>query len=53
MLGKRYKDYESALVLVDLENLSERREQLCLKFAKKCLENKKTENLFPLNKKYS
>ena len=50
MLGKRYKDYESALVLVDLENLSERREQLCLKFAKKCLENKKTENLFPLNK---
>ena len=27
MLGKRYKDYESALVLVDLENLSERREQ--------------------------
>ena len=50
MLGKRYKDYESALELVDLENLSERREQLCLKFAKKCLENKKTENLFPVNK---
>ena len=46
MLGKRYKDYESALILVDLKNLSERRE-------KKFLENKKTENLFPLNKKYS
>ena len=50
MLGKKYKDYENALELVDLENLSERRETLCLKFAKKCLQNEKTENLFPLNK---
>ena len=50
MLGKKYQDYESALMLVDLENLNERRENLCLKFAKKCLQNEKTENLFPLNK---
>ena len=50
MQGKKYKDYESALEHVDLDNLSERRNKLCLKFAKKCLENKKTENLFPLNK---
>ena len=50
MLGTRYKDYDNALVHVDLENLSERRKNLCLKFAKKCLDNKKTESLFPLNK---
>ena len=50
MLGNKYKDYENALVLVDLENLSERRENLCSKFAKKCLQNEKTDNLFPLNK---
>ena len=50
MLGKRNKDQESALEIVDLENLSERREQLCSKFAKKCLENKKIENLYPVNK---
>ena len=35
MLGKRYTNYENALVHVDLENLSERRKNLCLKFAKK------------------
>ena len=28
----------------------ERRENLCLKFAKKCLQNERTENMFPLNK---
>ena len=31
--------------------LSERREQLCLNFAQKCLKNPKTRHMFPVNKK--
>ena len=31
--------------------LKDRRVHLCLKFAKKCLVNEKTENIFPLTKK--
>ena len=50
MLREKYQDYETALIKVDLDKLSERRNNLCLKFAKKCLENEKTESLFPLNK---
>ena len=49
MLGEKYSDYESALLKVDLDNLSTRRENLCLNFAKKCLESDKTKGLFPLN----
>ena len=30
--------------------LDKRREELCLKFAKKCLKNDKVRNLFPKNK---
>ena len=31
-----YKDYENALEKLNLETLQERRENLCLSFAKKC-----------------
>ena len=49
MLGKKYSEYESALIKVDLDDLKTRRENLCLNFAKKCLESDKTQELFPLN----
>ena len=51
ILKENYKDYKSALSLLNLETLSERREILCLRFAKKCLKLQKFKNLFPLNKK--
>ena len=50
MLGNRYENYENALELVNLEKLKDRRERLCLIFAKKCLQNEKTADMFPKNK---
>ena len=32
-----------------MDTLERRREILCLRFAKKCLKNQKSKNLFPLN----
>ena len=47
ILGKQYTDYESALEKIGIENLEERRKQLCLSFAQKCLKNNKTNAMFP------
>ena len=49
ILGSDYKTYSNALNFLDLETLKERREHLCLQFAKKCLKNPKMKHLFPLN----
>ena len=35
--------------LLKLEKLKDRRENLCLNFAKKCLRNQKVKSIFPLN----
>ena len=51
ILGKDYVNYEEALERVDLESLKDRREILSKKFAKKCLENKKTRNMFQVREK--
>ena len=48
ILGPKYRGYRNAL---NLETLEERRENLCLRFAKKCVRNDKTKSMFPLNKK--
>ena len=40
---------ENALYILDLDTLQDRRKQLCLTFAQKCLRNKKTQQMFPLN----
>ena len=42
ILGNKYINYEDGLFKVDLEELWERRENLCLKFAKRCLKNDKS-----------
>ena len=34
-----------------MDKLSERREHLCLNFAKKCVKNPKTTHMFPQNRK--
>ena len=47
ILGKEYKNYESALEKIGLKNLELRRTDLCLSFAKKCLRNTKTNLMFP------
>ena len=51
ILKDDYKTYENALRLLDLEKLCERRENLCLQFAKKCIKHPKMKDLFPLRKK--
>ena len=35
ILGQKYENYKNALELTNLETLEERRDKLCLKFAKK------------------
>ena len=51
ILRENYKTYENALKLLDLDKLDERREYLCLQFAKKCIKNRKMKDLFPLKDK--
>ena len=51
MLGDKFENYEEALEVVNLQKLTERRNELCLKFAKKCTQIEKTEKMFPLKKK--
>jgi hypothetical protein len=51
IMQDKFKSYEGALEILDLESLSERRERLCLQFARKCLNNDKMKYLFPPNPK--
>ena len=48
-MGQKYSDYNEALKYLNMEKLSERRQKLCLSFAKKCIKNEKAKTLFPLN----
>ena len=49
MMGQKYDEYDEALKYLNLEKLSERRQKLCLSFAKKCIKHEKAKQLFPLN----
>ena len=47
ILGEDYESYGQALELTGLETLENRRRELCKRFAKNCLKNPKTNNMFP------
>ena len=51
ILAEKYLSYSHALNLLDLDSLSDRREQLCLSFAQKCTKNPRLKNMFPLHDK--
>ena len=51
ILKDKYKNYQNALPFLELDTLKDRRQQLCLSFAKKCLKNKKMKHLFEPNLK--
>ena len=51
IMKEKYKNYESALILLNLDSLQTRRENLNLKFAKTGIRNNKLNDLFPLNDK--
>jgi hypothetical protein len=53
MLGTKYLGYENSLAKLDMISLKDRREQLCLSFAEKCVRNPKTQNMFLENKNKS
>ena len=50
-LKERYKNYEDALMILDLDSLEIRRNYLNLKFAQSGIKNDKLKDLFPLNDK--
>ena len=50
ILGKKYTSYKSALKELNLDTLNDRRKKLCLKFAKKSLQNEKVKSMFSLSK---
>ena len=47
ILGDKYLSYDNALKVLGLQSLKERRKELCLKFAKKCLIVPKLQRMFP------
>ena len=49
ILQNRYETYDQALDELKLQKLTDRRNSLCLKFAKKCVKHDKSKELFPLN----
>ena len=51
ILKNEYQTYKKALRKLGMEKLSDRREFLCLNFAKKCVKNPRTNYMFPLNNK--
>ena len=51
ILGEGYESYTKALNTLNLVTLEERREYLCLNFARRCTKNEKTQKMFPLKSK--
>ena len=49
ILKEKYHNYITALLSLNIESLYDRREQLCLKFAKKSLKLTQFKKMFPLN----
>ena len=51
VLKEKYKDYENALLILNLESLQNRRKDMILRFAKNGIKNKTLSDLFPTNDK--
>ena len=53
ILEDKYHNYGDALSSLRLKSLKDRRDELCLKFAKNCLKVEKFKKFFPINNKRS
>ena len=51
ILGNKFKSYDNALKILDLQTLEERRTELCITFAKRTSKHPKFKHLFPFNSK--
>ena len=49
ILGKSYTSYEGALANLNQKRLDDRRTNLSIKFAQKCVKSSQHKNMFPLN----
>ena len=49
ILGIKYVSYEDALVSLNIQSLYERRQNLSLKFAKRCIKHPRLVEMFPEN----
>ena len=49
ILGDSYTDYPASLIATGLKSLFDRRQARCLAFAKRCLKNPQTKEMFPLS----
>ena len=50
ILGNQYKGYRKSLQILEMENLDDRRKELCLRFALKAAKHEKMKKMFPLKK---
>ena len=50
-MREKFKNYENALLLLNLDTLESRRQELILKFAQKGIKSRKLDDLFPENDK--
>ena len=51
ILKEKFKSYEQALMILDLDTLEKRRLELCLRFARNDIKTNKLNDLFPTNYK--
>ena len=51
ILGPKYDNYEQALKYLHIDTLDQRRQKLCLSFAKKCIKLNNMKSLFPILKR--
>ena len=51
VLKAKYKNYEDALILLNLDSLETRRKEMCIKFAKDGIKNGTLNDLFQINDK--
>ena len=51
ILKEKFKNYEESLMLLNLDTLEKRRQELCLRFAKNGIKQDKLNDLFPKNYK--
>ena len=51
ILQEKFQGYKKGLAQLGLQTLEERRKQLCLDFAKKCVKSDKLKHMFPKNNK--
>jgi hypothetical protein len=51
ILDEKYTTYQQGLAKLGLETLASRRENLCLSFAKKCVNSEKMRHMFPKNRR--